>query len=429
MKDNNGSSRKSSGASSIMKRFGIGLAGGVLGGFLVLGGYTLMDGNNPNSTTNNTGSTNSGSANVSNVSVNTSSDITKAVDKVKDAVVSVTNLQTASTGTDIFGFPSESQSGEEGELQDASEGSGVIYKVDGDSAYIVTNNHVVADAKGLRIQLADGTTKDAELVGSDAYTDLAVLKIDSEGVETSAEFGDSDALTVGEPAIAIGSPLGSQFANSVTSGIVSSLNREVTIQNTDGEQVTSYAIQTDAAINPGNSGGPLVNIEGQIIGINSSKIASSGGTVEGMGFAIPSNQVVKIIDQLVKDGEVVRPALGVTMRDLASISTQQREQYFKGLPEELTGGAIIASVTKDAPAEKAGLERYDVVTEIDGKEITSSADLKSTLYEKNVGDKIEIKYYRDGKENKTTVDLTMKSSDLSSTPQNNQNNQVEDPTE
>lgn len=158
--------------------------------------------------------------------------------------------------------------------------------------------------------LADGTKVVGELVGADTYSDIAVVKISSDNVSTVAEFADSDKLTVGETAIAIGSPLGTEYANSVTQGIVSSLSRTVTMTNDDGKTISTNAIQTDAAINPGNSGGALINIEGQVIGINSSKISStssSGEFVEGMGFAIPSNDVVSIINQLEENGQVIRP--------------------------------------------------------------------------------------------------------------------------
>lgn len=250
----------------------------------------------------------------------------------------------------------------------------------------MTNNHVVEGQDGLEVVLKDGTKVTAELVGTDAYTDLAVLKIASDKVDTVATFGDSSELKVGEPAIAIGSPLGSQYANSVTSGIVSSMNRQVTNTTESGQTVNINAIQTDAAINPGNSGGALVNVEGQVIGINSSKIASTASSssdvsVEGMGFAIPSNDVVTIINQLEKDGKVTRPALGITMRDLSTISSGQQEQILK-VPNSLTNGVVVLSVVNATPAEKAGLKQYDVITEIDGKEVTSTTELQSALYKK-----------------------------------------------
>ena len=231
-------------------------------------------------------------------------------------------------------------------------------------------------------------------------------------------------MKVGEPAIAIGSPLGSQYANSVTSGIISSVNRPIS-DSTSGVNIS--AIQTDAAINPGNSGGPLVNIAGQVIGINSSKIASTSTessdiSVEGMGFAIPSNDVVKIIDQLQKDGKVTRPALGINMVDLSSVTSQQQEQIL-GVPSSVKSGVVITNVMNATPAEKAGLKQYDVITKVDGEEVTSATDLQSILYGKNVGDTITITYYRGDKESTTKVDLTIDSSALQQNQQNQNNNQ------
>ena len=170
--------------------------------------------------------------------------------------------------------------------------------------------------------MSDGTKVPGEIVGSDTFSDIAVVKISSEKVTTVAEFGDSSQLTVGETAIAIGSPLGSEYANTVTQGIVSSLNRNVSLKSEDGQAISTKAIQTDTAINPGNSGGPLINIQGQVIGITSSKIATNGGTsVEGLGFAIPANDAINIIEQLEKNGKVTRPALGIQMVNLSNINT------------------------------------------------------------------------------------------------------------
>ncbi|MBM9832681.1 trypsin-like peptidase domain-containing protein, partial [Enterococcus faecalis] len=179
-----------------------------------------------------------------------------------------------------------------GELALTGEGSGVIYKKEGKFAYLVTNTHVVTGAEQIEIKLADGNTVEGNLVGSDTYSDISVIKIDASAVTTVAEFGNSDSVNVGEVAIAIGSPLGAAYANSVTQGIVSSLSRTVTAKAEDGQTISTNAIQTDAAINPGNSGGPLINIQGQVIGITSSKITSNSTSlssrvsVEGMGFAI-----------------------------------------------------------------------------------------------------------------------------------------------
>lgn len=419
MKKNNG----------IWRKLGLGLVGGIIGGLVTAGIFYAVMGSG-NAASNSGGHQNSaGETVVENVKVNVDSDITNAVDKVQDAVVSVINLQSQNQGTNGFGqlFGQQQQeSSDDSNLEASSEGSGVIYKKSGNSAYIVTNNHVVEGQQGLEVLLKDGTKVKAELVGTDAYSDLAVLKISADKVNKVASFGDSNSLKVGEPAIAIGSPLGSEYANSVTSGIISSLNRQVTSTNESNQTVNINAIQTDAAINPGNSGGPLVNIKGQVIGINSSKIAStsassSGVSVEGMGFAIPSNDVVNIINQLEKDGKVTRPALGITMVDLSAVSTQQQEQILK-IPESVTNGVIVTSVQPATPAEKAGLKQYDVITKIDDTDVSSGVELQSVLYQKKVGDSVKVTYYR-GKEKKTTtIQLTIDQSALKQSQSENSGN-------
>ncbi|EOL44517.1 S1C family serine protease [Enterococcus caccae] len=421
----------------LFKKFGIGLVGGLLGGALAFGGaYAIMGQNSPSSnspTTTSTVKNNKGDTKVTNVNLDVNSDVTKAVDKVKDSVVSVINLQSPSQNSDASGFGSifggndgngsNNAESDGSDLQAASEGSGVIYKKDGKTAYIVTNNHVVDQAKGLEVVLHDGTKVKGELVGTDSYTDLAVIKISSDKVDSIAEFGNSDNLKIGEPALAIGSPLGSAYANSVTQGIISSVNRNIQNEN-NGQAININAIQTDAAINPGNSGGPLVNIEGQVVGINSVKIVQSESqvSVEGMGFAIPSNDVVNIINQLEKEGKVTRPALGITMEELTNVSTQQRKEILK-LPESVQMGVLVRSVQTATPADKAGLERYDVITKIDDKEINSVTDLQSTLYKKKVGEKMKITFYRDGKEQNVNVELTIDQSALKQNSSNSNNSQ------
>ena len=417
-------------SSSLVKKIGISLLSGVVGGALSFGGlYYIANGNQSSSSTSSVSSTtSSGKTTVSNVTYNVTSDVTTAVSKVQDAVVSIINLQSTSSNDQLGGlFRSDesNSSSNDSTLEIASEGSGVIYKKSGDTAYIVTNNHVVEGQKELQVVLADGTKVTATLVGTDSYTDLAVLKISSSKVTTVATFGDSSALKVGEPAIAIGSPLGSEYANSVTEGIISSLNRQVTSTNDEGEAVSINAIQTDAAINPGNSGGPLINIEGQVVGINSSKIASSsssssGVSVEGMGFAIPSNDVVTIINQLEKNGKITRPALGVSMYDLRSISSEQQEEILK-VPSTVKQGVVILNVANGTPAEKAGLEKYDVITKIDGKEITSTTELRAALYAKSVGDTMKITFYRESKEKTVTVELTVDQSILNQSSSSSSN--------
>ena len=344
---------------------------------------------------------------VSKTAVKNENSTTQAVDKVKDAVVSVitysSNSQNSLLGSDETDTDTNSE-------QVYSEGSGVIYKKEGDTAYLVTNTHVINGAKKVDIRLADGTKVPGEIVGSDTYSDIAVVKIAADKVTTVAEFGDSSQLTVGETAIAIGSPLGSEYANTVTQGIVSSLNRNVSLKSEDGQAISTNAIQTDTAINPGNSGGPLINIQGQVIGITSSKIASNGGTsVEGLGFAIPANDVINIIKQLEKDGKVTRPALGIHMVNLSNLSTTDLQKL--KLPGNVTSGVAVRSVQKNMPAN-GHLQQYDVITKIDDKAISSTTELQSALYSHSIGDSMTVTYYRNGKEETTTIKLDKSTSDL-----------------
>ena len=368
---------------------------GVLGSLTILQLNQKQETNTQNSTT------------ITQTSVKNENSTTKAVDKVKDAVVSIITYS-ANSQNSLFGY-SESDTDTNTE-QVSSQGSGVIYKKDGEYAYIVTNTHVINGAKKVDIRLADGTKVPGEIVGSDTYSDIAVVKISSEKVSAVAEFGDSSQLTVGETAIAIGSPLGSEYANTVTQGIVSSLNRTVSLKSEDGQAISTKAIQTDTAINPGNSGGPLINIQGQVIGITSSKIATNGGTsVEGLGFAIPSNDAIKIIEQLENNGKVTRPALGIQMVNLSNLSTTDLQKL--KLPDGITSGVAVRSVQSNMPAN-GHLEKYDVITKVDGNPITSATELQNALYSHSVGDEMTITYYRNGKEETTTIKLDKSTNDL-----------------
>ena len=368
---------------------------GVLGSLTILQLNQKQETNTQNSTT------------ITQTSVKNENSTTKAVDKVKDAVVSIITYS-ANTQNSLFGY-GESDTDTNTE-QVSSQGSGVIYKKDGEYAYIVTNTHVINGAKKVDIRLADGTKVPGEIVGTDTYSDIAVVKISSEKVSAVAEFGDSSKLTVGETAIAIGSPLGSEYANTVTQGIVSSLNRTVSLKSEDGQAISTKAIQTDTAINPGNSGGPLINIQGQVIGITSSKIATNGGTsVEGLGFAIPSNDAIKIIEQLENNGKVTRPALGIQMVNLSNLSTTDLQKL--KLPDSITSGVAVRSVQSNMPAN-GHLEKYDVITKVDGNPITSATELQNALYSHSVGDKMTITYYRNGKEETTTIKLDKSTNDL-----------------
>ena len=377
----------------------IGFLSGALGSFVTL----QLSQKQGIQTTNNTTNT------VTQTSYKNENATTQAVNKVKDAVVSVitysANRQNSVFGNDETDTDTDSQ-------QVASEGSGVIYKKNDKDAYLVTNTHVINGASKVDIRLADGTKVPGEIVGSDTFSDIAVVKIFSEKVTTVAEFGDSSQLNVGETAIAIGSPLGSEYANTVTQGIISSLNRNVSLKSQDGQAISTKAIQTDTAINPGNSGGPLINIQGQVIGITSSKIASNGGTsVEGLGFAIPSNDAQNIIKQLESNGKVTRPALGIQMVNLANVGANDLRKL--NIPSSVTSGVVVKSVQSNMPAY-GHLEKYDVITKVDDKEISSSTDLQSALYNHSIGDNIKITYYRNGKEGNTTVKLDKSTSDLES---------------
>jgi len=368
---------------------------GVLGSLTILQLNQKQEANTQNSTT------------ITQTSVKNENSTTKAVDKVKDAVVSIITYS-ANSQNSLFGY-GESDTDTNTE-QVSSQGSGVIYKKDGEYAYIVTNTHVINGAKKVDVRLADGTKVPGEIVGTDTYSDIAVVKISSEKVSAVAEFGDSSQLTVGETAIAIGSPLGSEYANTVTQGIVSSLNRTVSLKSEDGQAISTKAIQTDTAINPGNSGGPLINIQGQVIGITSSKIATNGGTsVEGLGFAIPSNDAIKIIEQLENNGKVTRPALGIQMVNLSNLSTTDLQKL--KLPDGITSGVAVRSVQSNMPAN-GHLEKYDVITKVDGNPITSATELQNALYSHSVGDEMTITYYRNGKEETTTIKLDKSTNDL-----------------
>ncbi|TMW72034.1 S1C family serine protease [Alteribacter natronophilus] len=323
------------------------------------------------------------------VNVAVTSEVIEAVERVNDAVVGVVNSRGASGG--LF------EGGGEGT------GSGVVYKIEGDRAFIVTNQHVIENAEDIDVTLSDGARIPAELVGEDALTDLAVIEVDAEKVGTVAEFGNSDTLRAGEPAIAIGNPL--SFEGSVTLGIISAVERSIPVDtNRDGRpDWNAEVLQTDAAINPGNSGGALVNIEGQVIGINSMKIAQNA--VEGIGFAIPTAIAMPVIEDLEQYGEVRRPQLGVFIRSLQEIPSYHWHQTL-GLPEDIAGGIYVADTEPGSPAAEAGLREGDVITALDGEEMRDIHDLRKYLFtEKSIGDTVSVTFYREGTEE--TVEMTL----------------------
>ncbi|MDR0297571.1 MAG: trypsin-like peptidase domain-containing protein [Streptococcaceae bacterium] len=386
---------------SFVKPFVAGLAGGVIA---LSGGVGYL------AATGGLGSmTSVGGATITKSSGAVNTDTTAAVKGVSNAVVSVLNYQKGSSSS-LFSSNSSSTA------QLTSEGSGVIYKKTGNEAYIVTNNHVISGESSLEVLLAGGQKISATVVGSDSFSDLAVLKIDAKYVKQVAVWGDSSKLQVGEPAIAVGSPLGSTFANTATEGIISALNRPVNLTNESNQPVsTPNAIQTDAAINPGNSGGALVNIKGQVIGITSSKLTTTedGSTnVEGMGFAIPSDDVVTLIAKLEKGQKIERPALGITMAALTSLPQSTVDGL--NLPSSVTSGVVIGSATSGFPAANAGLKGNDVITKVGDTSVSNGTDLQTALYKYSVGDTVKVTYYRGGSQHTASVKLSKSTDQLSS---------------
>ena len=386
----------------ILKTAIVGVVAGLIGGGA---SYVALDQiNNANMNNNAQTSISSSSAKTSRNSAKTSGTMTPAYNDVKGAVVSVINMkrQTNSSNSlfDFFGDYDNDNKGK-GKLQTYSEGSGVIYTKSGNKGYIVTNNHVVSGSDKVQVMLSNGKTVNARIIGTDATTDLAVLSIDSSYVTQTAEFGDSKSLQAGQTVIAVGSPLGSEYASTVTQGIISAPARSITTSSANQQTV----IQTDAAINPGNSGGALVNSAGQVIGINSMKLSQSsdGTSVEGMGFAIPSNEVVTIVNQLVKKGKIVRPQLGVKVIALQGIPSSYRNHL--NIKSNLKNGIYVDSVTKHSAAAIAGVKAGDVIIKVDNKAVSDVASLHSILYNHKVGDNVNLTVNRNGKEINLRVKL------------------------
>lgn len=388
----------------------ISLLAGLVGGLLAFGIWDHL------SNSSEPGSNSLGTTKTSDINVNVSTQATKAYDKIKKAVVTVeaySKDSSTSTLAELFGYESDSDS----QSTATSEGSGVIYKKSGNTAFIVTNNHVISDASSYKIILYNGKTVTAKLVGKDAVTDLAVLKINAQNVSQVASFGDSNDIKVGETALAIGSPMGSAYASTLTQGIISAKNRTVT-----GSTGSTTVIQTDAAINSGNSGGALVNLAGQVIGINSMKLSGSSSSenasVEGMGFAIPSNEVVKVINELVKNGKITRPALGVGTVNVTDVSDDSKTSILK-LPSSVENGVVVMTVQDDSPV-KGIISKYDTIVSLGGKKVTDLTSLRSALYANKLNDTVEIQYYHNGKLKKENIKLTLKANSSNTTTSESQ---------
>lgn len=324
--------------------------------------------------------------------------VADTVEEASKGIVGIVNFKAATQ----WRFPGFEQ-GRGSNVIESGTGSGVIFKIDKEHAFIVTNNHVIEGAEEIEITVHGGKKTKAEVIGADALTDLAVLKIEAKYAASAnaLDFGDSSQIRAGDPVLAIGNPLGLELSNTVTQGIISAVDRTVTVPTSAGNWDLNV-LQTDAAINPGNSGGALINLSGQVIGINSLKISSD--KVEGLGFAIPSNDVVDIINEIMEKGEVERPYIGVGLSDLKQLP----QRYLEQLPQNLDGGAIIVSVDPNSAAAKAGLQVEDIITAIDGQIINNSDELRKYLYtELEAGEKATLEIYR-GHE-KLTIELTLTS--------------------
>lgn len=313
--------------------------------------------------------------------------IVAAVDRVHPAIVSVV---------------SKVKDEESGEAIQAGLGSGIIFAIVEGKARIVTNYHVIEQGETFEIVTVDGRHREAKVIGRDMLSDLAVLEAKASGLTVVAEFGDSSALKAGQTAIAIGNPLGLGYSHTTTVGVISSTHRTIPV-SLGGNGFYDWemqVIQTDAPINQGNSGGALVNLDGQVIGINSLKISSFG--VEGLGFAIPSNEALPVIDSLVLNGKVMRPYIGVYTHDLEVIPEDEADEL--ALPDRVETGVVVLDAV--GPAEDAGLQAKDVIVALDDEPIGTTLALRKHLYErKRIGDELLVTFYRDGEKRETVLVL------------------------
>lgn len=316
-----------------------------------------------------------------NVTITSNDSISESVDKLYDAVVVV---QTSFNG------------------QTVGSGTGFVYKIEDKKGYIITNNHVVADGNEYNIIFSNGESVEAKKLGNDVYSDIAVLSVDEKYVTGVASIGKSTDMKVGDTVFTIGAPISDEYSGTVTKGIISGKDRMVSVSlgNSIGDYMMNV-IQTDAAINPGNSGGPLANINGEVIGINSLKLVQQ--EIEGIGFAIPIDEAMVFVAKLEKGEKIVRPMLGVSLLNM----NESYELYLSGIvvDNKSPEGVVIGTVTDDSPAKDAGLQKGDIITKIGNTKIDSRAKLRYELYKHEVGDKVDIVYYRDGKEHKVTLNL------------------------
>ena len=340
------------------------------------GAYLVLNAPNVNNSSTNNGIT------TSNIKLNETNSISTAVSKVYDAVVVVE------------GYSKD---------QKASTGTGFVYKKKNDKAYIMTNNHVVANCDKVKVLFTNGEELDTTLVGADTYSDIAVLTVKDSDKIVSATMGDSSKSKVGDTVFTVGSPEGSDYAGTVTKGIISGKDRlvEVALSNSNTSDYYMKVLQTDAAINPGNSGGPICNTNGEVIGITNMKLVDD--SVEGMGFAIPIEDAVEFAKSLEENGKVSRPYIGISMLDISN--SYYLWQAGIMLPDNVKEGVAVYTVESNSPADKSGLKKGDIITKIEDTKINSVAKFRYELYKHKPNDKIKITYNRDGKEQTTTITL------------------------
>ena len=284
-----------------------------------------------------------------------------------------------------------------------STGTGFVYKKTGGKGYIMTNNHVVDDANNVKIIYSNGTTTTADILGKETYSDIAVLTVKDDTVLSVVSLGDSTKMRLGDTVFTIGSPLGSEYSGTVTRGILSNKDRLVAVSLTSGSTSDwiMKVLQTDAAINPGNSGGPLLNINGEVIGINSLKLVEN--EIEGMGFAIPIEDAIYYAEILEKGEKISRPYMGIGMLDISN--PYSLRYYGINIDSSVTSGVVITEVEKNSPAYKAGLQKGDVIYQINDEDVNSIAEFRYVLYKSRPGDTITLKYYRGADKKSVNVKL------------------------
>lgn len=346
------------------------LVSGCLGAYLML---TSL----PNTTTTSNGIT------TSTTKLSETNSISTAVTKVYDAVVVVEVYK---------------------EKKLVSSGTGFVYKKENGKAYLMTNNHVISAGESIKVLFTDETELDAKIVGSDTYSDIAVLSIKDSDKITAATLGDSTKTKIGDTVFTVGSPEGSDYAGTVTKGVLSAQDRlvEVALSNSETSDYYMQVLQTDAAINPGNSGGPLCNTNGEVIGITNMKLVDN--TVEGMGFAIPIEDALKVVEILEKEGKVTRPYIGISMLDLSNSFYLWQAGIL--VPENVKEGIAIYKVESNSPAARAGLQKGDIITKLAGKKTGTLAEFRYELYKHSPNEEVEVTYIRNGKEQTSKITLS-----------------------